>query len=235
MQLVEIELPSGEEEFAGHCWHVDVPVAATAVEYFPSPHELQSGDPVDVVYFPGSHAAHGPPAGPEKPAMQKQLVEFELPGGEEEFAGHCWHVDIFVAATAVEYFPSPHEVHADAPGKCWYFPASHAVHVPPAGPHQPALQVQLLKAVLCSGELEPSGQPLQMLGPDTFLYLPAPHFVHDNPLAPDQPALQVQFVMLMLALGESEFVGQSLQLPAPAVSFHFPATHAVHAPPSGPE
>ena len=65
MQLVEIELPSVEEEFAGHCWHVDMFVAATAVEYFPSPHEVHSDDPVDVVYFPGSHAAHVPAAGPE--------------------------------------------------------------------------------------------------------------------------------------------------------------------------
>jgi hypothetical protein len=33
-------------------------------------------------------------------------------------------------------------------------PATHALHVPPSAPHQPALQVQLLKAVLCTGELE---------------------------------------------------------------------------------
>ena len=78
-----------------------------------------------------------------------QLVEIELPGGEWEFAGQG--------------------VHADAPVDCWYLPAPHAVHVPPAGPCQPALQVQLLKAVLCSGELEFAGQPLQMLGPDTLL------------------------------------------------------------------
>jgi hypothetical protein len=98
------------------------------------------------------------------------------------------------------------------------------------------LQVQLLKAVLCSGELEFAGQLLQLTAPDTFLYLPSLHGVHVvPPSAPDQPALQVQFVFIMLALGEYEFVGQSLQLPATAALFHFPETHAVHAPPAGPE
>ena len=59
-------------------------------------------------------------------------------------------------------------------------------------------QVQLLKAVLCTGELELSGQLLQLASPDPLLYLPAPHAVHVSPSAPDQPALHVQFVILML-------------------------------------
>ena len=75
-----------------------------------------------------------------------------------------------------------------------YLPAPHAVHAPPSGPRQPALQVQLLKAVLCPGELEYAGQLLQLTAPDTFLYLPVPHAVHVSPSAPDQPTLQVQFV-----------------------------------------
>jgi hypothetical protein len=97
------------------------------------------------------------------------------------------------------------------------------------------LQVQLLKALLCSGELESAGQLLQLKAPDAFLYLPASHGVHVSPSAPDQPALHEQFVLLMLALGESEFVGQASQSPAPAALFHVPAKHAVHAPPAGPE
>ena len=66
------------------------------------------------------------------------------------------------------------------------------------------MQLQLLKAVLCPGELEYAGQLLQLTAPDTFLYLPVPHAVHDPPLAPDQPALQVHVVFAMLAIGESE-------------------------------
>jgi hypothetical protein len=93
-------------------------------------------------------------------------------------------------------------VHAEAPVASLYVPAPHAVHVPPSGPDQPTLQVQLLKAVLCSGELESAGQLLQLSAPDTILYLPAPHAVHVPPSAPDQPALQIQLVEIELPEGE---------------------------------
>jgi hypothetical protein len=63
-------------------------------------------------------------------------------------------------------------------------------------------QVQSLKAVLCGGELELSGQLLQLSAPDTLLYLPAPHAVQVCPSAPDQPALQVQLVEIELPEGE---------------------------------
>ena len=85
-----------------------------------------------------------------------------------------------------------------------YLPALHAVHVPPSGPHQPALQVQLLKAVLCSGEPEPAGQLLQLSAPDMSLYLPATHAVHGPPVPPVYPALQAQSVIAVLEPGESE-------------------------------
>ena len=91
-----------------------------------------------------------------------------------------------------------------SPAALLYSPAPHAVHVPPSGPRQPAMQVQLLKAVLCSREPELAGQLLQLTAPDTFLYLAVPHAVHVPPSAPDQPALQVHVVFAMLAIGASE-------------------------------
>jgi hypothetical protein len=97
------------------------------------------------------------------------------------------------------------------------------------------LQVQLLKAVLCTGELESAGQLLQLALPAEPLYWPATHAVHEPPSAPDHPALQKQSAISMLAIAESEFVGQASQLPAPAALLYLPATHAVHAPPSSPE
>ena len=83
-------------------------------------------------------------------------------------------------------------VHAEAPVASLYVPAPHAVQVPPSGPDQPTLQVQLLKAVLCSGELESAGQLLQLSAPDTLLYLPATHAMQLPPSGPVYPALQVQ-------------------------------------------
>jgi len=78
----QIELPAGDQEPVEQGRHVDVPVAAKTVEYFPCSHGLHADDPVDVVYVPGAHAVHVPPAGPEYPALQMQLVEIELPEGE---------------------------------------------------------------------------------------------------------------------------------------------------------
>ena len=91
---------------------------------------------------------------------------------------------------------------APSPGALLYSPAPQAVHGPPSGPDQPALQVQLLKAVLRSGELESAGQLLQLTAPDTLLYLPAPHAVHVSPSALVQPALHVQLVDIELPAGE---------------------------------
>ncbi len=50
-----------------------------------------------------------PPAGPENPAIQVQLVITALPAGELEFDGHA--------------------VQAADPVDALYFPAAHAVHV----------------------------------------------------------------------------------------------------------
>ena len=65
VQLVEVKLPTGELEFDGHALHVELAEAPTAVEYVPAPQSMHRADPVDVLYFPATHAAHAPPSGPE--------------------------------------------------------------------------------------------------------------------------------------------------------------------------
>jgi hypothetical protein len=61
--------------------------------------------------------------------LQMQSVLAMLALGESEFVGQASQ--------------SP------CPIKLFHFPAAHAVQGPPSGPDQPALQAQLLKAVLC--------------------------------------------------------------------------------------
>ncbi len=61
VQLVKAELPPGELEFVGQVTHV---ITATVVEYVPAPQSVQLADPVDVLYFPVTHAVHVPPLGP---------------------------------------------------------------------------------------------------------------------------------------------------------------------------
>ena len=120
------------------------------------------------------------------------------------------------------------------------------------GDVHPALQVQLVKAVLPAGEVEFVGQSLHKADPADALYLPATHAAHGPPSGPVDPALQVQFVKATLPAGELEFDGQavhveldddptaveyvpapqSVQEAVPVNALYFPATHAVHGSPS---
>ena len=53
---------------------------------------LQASDPGEDLYVPASQAPHGPPSGPEEPALQVQAVATRLPKGELEFEGQVSHV-----------------------------------------------------------------------------------------------------------------------------------------------
>ena len=44
-------------ELAGHASHTS-DVAPTVVEYLPLPQSTQSSEPVSILYFPATHAAH---------------------------------------------------------------------------------------------------------------------------------------------------------------------------------
>ena len=79
------------------------------------------------------------------------MVKDALPAGELEFDGQALHVE---DPTAVEYVPAAQTLQTAEPVDALYLPASHAVHVPPSGPENPALQVQLVKEVLPTGALE---------------------------------------------------------------------------------
>jgi hypothetical protein len=82
VQLVKAALPAVELEFDGQALHVELVEAPTAAEYVPAPQSVQVAVPVNVLYFPATHAVHGPPSGPENPALQ--VHEVTLPGGALE-------------------------------------------------------------------------------------------------------------------------------------------------------
>ena len=116
-----------------------------------------------------------PPSGPEKPALQVQIVP---PAGELEPAKQPRHVDNPEAPTTVEYVPGSHALHSAGPVDSLYLPATHAVQLPPSGPEYPALQVQI---VLPAGELEPAKQPRHVDNPEaltTVEYVPGSHALH---------------------------------------------------------
>jgi len=58
-QLVKAALPAGELEFDGQALQVELAEAPPAVEYVPTPQSVQMADPVDALYLPATHAAHG--------------------------------------------------------------------------------------------------------------------------------------------------------------------------------
>jgi hypothetical protein len=71
-------------------------------------------------------------------------------------------VEIAVAASAVEYFPAKHKVHASVPLVVLYLPAKHAAQEPPFGPVYPAAHSQLASAELPAGDTaKVDGQAIQ--------------------------------------------------------------------------
>jgi len=59
-------------------------VAPTIAEYWPAKQLLHVASPNVVLNFPGTHSMHGPPSGPDNPALHVQAL---LPAGEVDCAG----------------------------------------------------------------------------------------------------------------------------------------------------
>jgi hypothetical protein len=174
-----------------------------------------------------------------------------LAGGEAENDGQARHVAIDVAATAPEYVFAPQSVHVADPVDALYFPVAQFAHVPPSGPVHPALQMQLDKVELATGELEFVGQVLHVVlvvAPDAIEYVPAPqsehvaapvdvlyfpatHRLHGPPSGPVDPALQVQLAKVPLPASELEFDGQVVHVVlvvAPDAVEYLPAPQSKH-------
>jgi len=100
LQAVSKTLPGGEDDLYAH------------IEHFPGPgsglnvlgmHAAQP--PLAVAVKPATHSSvimlHGPPSGPEKPALHLQSVSEMLPAGDMESRGQDKHADAPVSALYV--------------------------------------------------------------------------------------------------------------------------------------
>ena len=119
MQLVKAGLPAGEVEFDGQAIHVEIAEAPpaveyvpapqsvqviedpTAAEYVPAPQSVQASVPVNALYFPATHAAHGLAGILVYPALQVQFVKAALPAGELELVGQAVHDASVVCPVAI--------------------------------------------------------------------------------------------------------------------------------------
>jgi hypothetical protein len=63
-------LPTGEDAPAGQLRHADT---AVVVEYVPAMHCVHNSLPLELLYFPTTHAVHGPPVGPVYPGSQATI------------------------------------------------------------------------------------------------------------------------------------------------------------------
>ena len=84
--------PSGPENPAGH-WTEQSADELPGIEVFPNGHDKHTLSPASGLCLPDSQIAQVPPLAPEKPGLQVQVVETELPNTESEFVGHLKHVD----------------------------------------------------------------------------------------------------------------------------------------------
>jgi len=159
---------------AEHAAHTIAETAPTVIEYVPFTHSVHTTLPVATLNFPAKHFVHGPPSGPDAPAVHAQL---ELPKGELESVGHGEHADSAVASSTDENLPAPQSRQALAPASDLYLPAPQLVHVCPE-PVNPLLHMQ---AVEPTGEMELVGhgeQVVSEVAPIACEYLDAPQSEH---------------------------------------------------------
>jgi hypothetical protein len=198
VQAVAAGLPKGEFEFAGHVKHVETWLAPTDAEYVPISQSGHVSDPASALYFPAMHSEHVSPLRPDEPALHMQSISSLLAVGALELSGQSRHSSV-EAPTTVEYLPAEQSMHAAFPDTILYLPATHCVQFPPLGPVHPALQMQAVTRVLCTGALEFDGQVSHAAAPGSDLYLPMPHVVQIPPSGPEEPTLQTQSVCASLA------------------------------------
>jgi hypothetical protein len=94
VQALRAVLASGELEPAGHARQLAASVAPRVAEYVATAQSVQSALPVALLYFPATHAVHGPPFGPVYPALQSVTIHAALDVlamGEVVPAGHAVH------------------------------------------------------------------------------------------------------------------------------------------------
>jgi hypothetical protein len=250
-------LPAGEMLLVRQDVHTALVVAAVAVEYVLTAHNVHACDPAEVLYVPDKHAEQTPPLAPVYPRSHRHCVETLLPvcsvtDGKVDIDKHVVHA-LSVFATAVENVLTGQSTHGKLPVTVLYVPAGQATPAIPLAPLNPAFARQLiskpwpvasvyvfegqvvhvLSVFAVVFEYVPRGQTSQACGPVKTLYCPTGQATHTLPLSVN-PALQIHWLSSVLPAGDTMFEGQSVQLALLVSVLYLFATHIVQVPPFGP-
>ena len=177
VQAVRAKLAIGALELAGHARQVVSTVAPTVAEYVPAPQSVQTALPVAILYFPATHATHGPPLGPVNPTLHVQLVDTVQPLHEApELAGQAAHAT--VRPVVLEKVPAVQAVHAALPVVSLYVPAAQVVQMPidapVALPTYPALHRHCSPSTQSEYTCTSSNMSQSVVGFTILTYLPDP-------------------------------------------------------------
>jgi hypothetical protein len=115
-QAAEDVLAGRERALEGHAQHTAAVFAATSeLNWFAGhTYETYAEPPDAALNVPAAHATHGPPSGPEYPALHVQSAASPEPSAEVESAAHPTQLP--------------------APGPALNVLAAHTTHAPPSGP-----------------------------------------------------------------------------------------------------
>jgi hypothetical protein len=240
-------------EFAGQTTQVLDVVAAVAIEYLPGSQSAQLLFPL-ILYLPDAQAKHGPPSGPENPALQTQLVNAEDALGDPLFSGQSKHAllspalsndeyvltlqftQVLDAVTFSEYVPATQLMHVALSPYSLYFPLAHAVHTPPLDFSNPLIQKQLIASFEPTAEIMFSGHAkhtLLVVAPVDAEYVFAPQFTQAALLVAfavveNVPALQLMHPDPAVENVPAGQTPHAARLPAPAAA-PVPAEQLIHA------
>jgi len=144
-------LSGNERVLAGHAQHNSTtsPVVSELNLFAGHTYAAHGALPDAALTVPAAHAVHGPPSGPENPALHVHTrVE---PATEFELAGHAVHgppsgpenpaLHVQAAASAepvAEFELAGHSEQLVARGLAWNVPGAHSLHAPPSGLVDPA-------------------------------------------------------------------------------------------------
>ena len=103
MLQIQAALAPPDCEFAEQFEHAKLDVAPVTLEKVFAEQLVHIDEPITVLYFPGTHRAHGPPFGPVAPALQVHAVTRELPTpATHELFGQLRHVSELFAPSVPE-------------------------------------------------------------------------------------------------------------------------------------